>query len=129
MPYPAYVYIENNCSVLITVVSYNNTGSYLDFLGKDKLIIVPGVRKAWFKFNLTVPHAVKNITPFFIDKGSDNLRVVFTDGVREKIFNGKQIMSLMKNITTSNDKRRGITVYEISDKSICPNPLIMIRNF
>ncbi|MEN0629954.1 hypothetical protein AAIG33_21330 [Phytobacter ursingii] len=120
-PYPAHVYIENHCSALITVVSYNDTGGYLDFPGKDKLIIAPGKREAWLVFNLTIPEAVKDISPFFIDHGNDNLRVVFSDGEREKVFNSRQIISLMKNITPSNDERRGITVYEISDKSICPN--------
>ncbi|HBA8825688.1 TPA: hypothetical protein J1188_002587 [Escherichia coli] len=120
-PYVGDVYIKNQCATPIIIVSNNDTGGYLDFIGGNKLIIGIGERKAWLTFNMSSIQVDKDISPLFIDKGNDNLRVTFLNSNMEKTFNAETIILLMKNITLPDDERLGRTIYEISDLSICPD--------
>ncbi|EAW9773969.1 hypothetical protein JT93_002456 [Salmonella enterica] len=119
--YVGDVYIDNVCMTPITVTSYNDSGGYLNFVGSGEILLKSGGKQAWLTFNMSSLLVGHGVSDFFIDNGRDNLRVKFSDGRGEKTLNGRQVISLLKNITTQEDRQLGKTVYEISDSSICPN--------
>lgn len=119
--YVGDVYILNVCITPITVTSYNDTGRYLDFIGQRVIALTPGEKRAWLTFNMSNMHVKSDVSNYFIDNGRDNFRVKFSNGYRDKTLNGREVISLLKNVKTQKEQQRGKMVYEISDNSICPD--------
>lgn len=119
--YVGDVYILNVCITPITVTSYNDTGRYLDFIGQRGIVLMPGEKRAWLTFNMSNVYVRSDVSNFFIDNGQDNFRVNFSNGYREKTFTARQVILLLKDVTTQEDQQRGRMVYEIRNNSMCPD--------